>query len=751
MRRISLYLSSLLIFIGLPSSLLKAAHIVGGEITYECLGNDEYEFTMRIYRDCLGGGALFDGIGASVEAATITIFEGNTQYQIISLNNYEVRDIPPDLSNPCLIPPDDVCVEEGIYRFTVTLPKSSQSYTVAYQRCCRNNFITNIIDPGRSGATYFVELTPEAQQFCNSSPVFNEFPPIIICANKPFVFDHSATDKDGDQLVYEFCSPLLGGGVLGSSSATLGLGSSLGGVAPNPDAPPPYEQVAYLTPTYTAFSPLAGDPVVSIHPVTGQITGMPQIQGQFVVGICVREYRDGVLLSTVQRDFQFNVEDCDPTVFADIKEDEIIDDKEFVVIVCGADEAVIENESRIQDFIKEHRWEFDIDGTTETIYSWDAPLVFPDTGTYVGQLFLNPGLDCGDTATIYVNVFPEIVSDYEYSYDTCVAGPVSFTDQSYSGSGFLTDWQWEFGDGNSSPERNPQHLFATPGTKDIALIVRDTNNCRDTLINEIYWVPAPAEVIVEPSTFLGCEPANIFFNNLSSPIDSTYTILWDLGDGNTSSAISPTHIYEEPGIYTVTVDITSPIGCYIGDEYPNWITVRESPIAGFSFIPDRPSNLQPTVDFTDESQLAVKWDWDFSGEAISTNQNPTYTFPDTGYQEIIQIVTHENGCQDTMIQRVDVEPIIKYFLPNAFTPNNDSQNDIFHPVGFFVGMTNYTMNIWNRWGENVFQTNDPNEGWNGRKNNVGRDSPSGVYVVTVSFVGPRGQPTTLKGFATLIR
>ena len=91
------------------------------------------------------------------------------------------------------------------------------------------------------------------------------------------------------------------------------------------------------------------------------------------------------------------------------------------------------------------------------------------------------------------------------------------------------------------------------------------------------------------------------------------------------------------------------------------------------------------------------------------------------------------------------------FLPNAFTPNSDNKNDFFKALDFFDGMQNFRLSIWNRWGELIFETTDPNDGWNGRKNNTGQLSPNGVYVCLVSYTGPRGNNFEVKGFATLIK
>ena len=126
--------------------------------------------------------------------------------------NPVIENIPIAESNPCIVPPSGICVESGVYTWTDNLPVINESYTLSYQRCCRNNTISNLINPGDVGSTYTIEITPSAQASCNSSPVFENLPPIVICSNQELEFDFSATDSDGDILVYSLCTPLVGGG-----------------------------------------------------------------------------------------------------------------------------------------------------------------------------------------------------------------------------------------------------------------------------------------------------------------------------------------------------------------------------------------------------------------------------------------------------------------------------------------------------------------------------------------------------------
>lgn len=740
----------------------EARHIIGGEITYECLGDQNgvrrYRFTMRVYRDCFSGGAPFDGQtggGANIAVYRCGVNQncGNfTQFNALASLEAPLREVrsvaPPNF--PCLELPRNVCVEEGLYEFELSLPIVDESYHIVYQRCCRNETITNITAPGDAGATYSVEITPAAQNLCNNSPTFDQFPPTVICVGQPLEFDHSATDSDGDQLVYSFCSPQLGGGRFGTPE-NPGDPNACNGVVPSPPCPPPFGEVRFVAPTYTFSRPLGGSPQVTINTNSGLITGTPDRLGQFVVGVCVQEFRDGVLLSELKRDFQFNVTNCQPTVIADIQKDSIIGGKQYLVNSCGNNTITFINESFQRQFIDRYSWQFEIDGSTQTFSTWDATVTFPDTGRYQGRLVLNPNTQCGDTANIFVNIFPEITADFEFEYDTCVAEAVAFTDLSTSDAGDIIRWNWQFGDGNNSGQQNPQHEYEIPNTFPVTLTATDINRCSDQETKNLRYFPVPGLIVVSPSEFIGCIPADIFFDNLSTPIDETYDIRWDFGDGGTGTDISPTHKYDQTGTFTVSLEITSPIGCKTDTVFNDLITILPSPDADFTFFPEELSNLDPTASFTDLSQNVLRWQWNMGDIATLTEQNPTFTFPDTGRQAIQLIVTHPSGCQDSITKFIDIIPDVRYFLPNAFTPNSDGSNDFYRGTGVLTGVQNFSFSIWNRWGEQVFETSDPEEAWNGRKDNQGQDLPNGVYVCIVTFTGPRGEQYEFQEFATLIR
>ncbi len=729
-----------------------ARHIVGGEIYYDCLGpgsvtdSRNYQMFMKIYRDCASNGADFDNparIGVYSYVNGVYTFE-----RLLQVNHGVVTRLQ---AGGNLILPPNVCVEETSYRITLSnLPIIEGSYIVSWQRCCRNNTITNILAPNDTGATYTIEVTEEAQRSCNSGPRFNNFPPIGICVNDPLQFDHSASDSEGDEIVYEFCAPLKGGGPLGVDNPTQQ--NLCDGITPNPmNCLPPYQNVVFKAPDYSAANPLGLVSPIFINPVTGIITGTPGVTGQFVVGVCVKEYRAGVLLSVLRRDFQFNVLNCSKAVTASIQSDAIINGEEFVVNSCGNNTITFENNSEIEEFIETYRWSFDINGTIVESDVRHATYTFPGIGSYKGSLIINEGLNCGDTAYININVFPSIEADFTFDYDTCVAGPVNFQDLSTTGASAITAWDWDFGDSNSSDVRNPNHLYEVPGDHPVELIVEDTNECKDTSIQTVNYFPVPPLLLVKPSKFSACVPEEITFTNLSTPIDNTYDINWDFGDGGVSGVINPTHEFTEPGVFTVKLNITSPIGCFISDVFPNLITMLESPTADFSYSPDELNSISSSTSFSDHSSGGTGWFWNFGDEAKSFAQNPSYTFLDTGVYEVMQVVFHPNGCTDTMTQIIDVEPIVQFFLPNAFTPNHDGKNEVYKPKGLSEGVEFYTLGIWTRWGDKVFETTNPDEGWNGKRNNHGQDLPVGVYMCVLQYKDARNRPFELREFVTLVR
>ncbi|MFN5619874.1 MAG: hypothetical protein ACK478_01095, partial [Flavobacteriales bacterium] len=262
---------------------LRAGHNIGGEIIYTYLGNNQYEVSLFVYKNCEPDMTGFDDLLA------LGIFEtvGGDFYDSVEIPFVEsqVEQLTGDLTNPCNIVPPTLCIEKATYSITLTLPPLAGGYTIAYQRCCRANGIENLAF-NQQGMT-LVATIPDVTALGgnNSSARFSELPPLTLCLNSEFLFDHSATDPDGDELTYSFCNPYSG--------------ASADDPAPSPPNGPPFNSVSWAG-GFNANDPITSMGGFTIDPVTGYFTGTPTALGNYVVGVCVSEYRDGVLINTVR-------------------------------------------------------------------------------------------------------------------------------------------------------------------------------------------------------------------------------------------------------------------------------------------------------------------------------------------------------------------------------------------------------------------------------------------------------------------
>lgn len=363
-----------------------AAHIIGGDVIYRCESVNEVEKTttfrisFTMYRDVLGGGANYD-LNAQFGVYRTSPNSPNWFFvQSIVSNPTNIGNIP--LNDPCVSVPPNIRVERGSYHFNVTIPWDGNRYQITYQRCCRNNTINNIINPASTGAVFTIELEPEAIKNCNNSPSFKKFPPIIVCNNRPLNFDHGAIDMEADSVVFEFCTPLSSGG--------MEPGDDCNAIVPAPfKCPPPYQEVAYLPP-FSSQTPMGGNPVVQIDPVSGIITGTPNLSGQYVVGICMKEYRNGKLYTTTRRDFQFNVLDCIGITFNENYE------------LCDNDSLVInevvytEAGTFTQNFITESGCDsivvLNIQEIPSSVTERDATICAPETYDFLGEILTTSGM-----------------------------------------------------------------------------------------------------------------------------------------------------------------------------------------------------------------------------------------------------------------------------------------------------------------------------------------------------------------------
>jgi PKD repeat protein len=301
-------------------------------------------------------------------------------------------------------------------------------------------------------------------------------------------------------------------------------------------------------------------------------------------------------------------------------------------------------------------WDFD-DGNVSSAYS--PTHTFTTSGTYTVQLFANDG--CGyDTASVVITVNPSPVVAFNSSPDSvCINDLFTFQNQSVG----LASSTWAFGDGDSSFLTNPTHAYIASGTYIVTLTgVSQTNGCTASVSHPIVVSTNPvAAFTMNPDS--GCVPLTVSFLNNSTNTDFQS---WNFGDGNLSTAVSPTHIYTSAGNYTVTLYVENANGCY--DSLQQTVTVYPLPVADFSYATTNPCVQPMDVTFTNNSTGALSYEWFFGDGQTSALTNPQHSYADDGIYDVELVATNLYGCTDTFSVQIQ-----SYLMAAAsFTLPNDS-------------------------------------------------------------------------------
>lgn len=501
---------SLLLFIFLTCTFfsVRASHIIGGEMYYKYLGkdgsNNRYEVTLKLFRVCETGGQ----IAPMPTAVYFSIFSKDDNSRVsqtqFGRSGFEVKQL--GTVDPCIVNPPRVCFEIGLFVGIVSVPENNLGYTVAFQSCCRDEFMVNIqvILPSNggttgTGATYFTELPGRSfSEIGNSSPVFAKDEAVLVCAGKNFSYDFSATDADGDRLEYEFCNAYTGG------QTTPGNG------VPPPATSPPYQSVDYIR-GFTATQPLGPD--AKIDPVTGIISGKAPAAGKYVVTVCVKEFRGNKLLGIHRKDFHINITTCTKLVEAAMP-DKYAD--------CSGLTVTFINNSTPG---KTYDWDFG-DGTTlQTTSTNPIPHTYASEGTYFAKLYVDKSSNCGDSALATVYVYPLLSPSFNVT-GLCATKPTSFINGSNTSNprDLIAYYRWDFGDpgtlGDTSNNRNPQYQYPGPGTYTAKLLMRTQLGCERTISSDITIYDKPP-LTVTSDTVLCIK--NSLQLKAESPINGTYS------------------------------------------------------------------------------------------------------------------------------------------------------------------------------------------------------------------------------------
>lgn len=454
-----------LFLLGVSSSLF-ASHITGGEMTYTYLGpgsapnTKKYTITLKLFRDSHTTGA------AMPTEVYIGLFDNDTDLQFPSANRPFIVNrmsesvVPVSSFPPCLTNAPDLDYTVGSYSLVIDLPDNEEGYTATYQTCCRVNPLENVYNAdgnGGTGSTYSCLIPPVD----DSSPVFASTVDLL-CKDRDFTLNFSASDKDGDELVYSFVPAYDGGAARNANNI-------------NP-APSPYRSVSYIN-GYSAISPLGS--LVTLNSKTGIISGVAPDTGQYVISVAVKSYKDGKFVGEHRKDLIVTIGDCD---FAGAQ----LNPKP---VSCDGFSVSFRNDNT-SALNKTFLWDFGDpnSGALNTSTEATPTHVFSDTGVYVYKLIVNNGDPCSDERTQTIKVYPGFNPGF-VTAGRCKTAPIRFTDTSKTKYGVIDLWSWDFGDPAATNDisniKSPAYTYPQSGDYNVTFNVSSSKGCSGTVIKTV--------------------------------------------------------------------------------------------------------------------------------------------------------------------------------------------------------------------------------------------------------------------------
>ena len=374
-----------------------------------------------------------------------------------------------------------------------------------------------------------------------------------------------------------------------------------------------------------------------------------------------------------------------------------------------------------------------------------ANATIADNGTYT--VTVKDAQGCSNSGFVSVTVYTLPIVTATGSSSVCLSstGTLTATGASNYVWNPATDLNTTFGN----------QVLITPTsllTHTYTILGQNSAGCINTTTISVSVVGSPI-VNIMPDTVTGCAPLCITYTAISNPTASKYS--WSFGNGKTANLLPPNDTvstcYKIAGNYIPRLTLTDINGCV--NTTVASVIVYPIPTPEFGYTPSQVNIFAPMVQFINQSTglNIINYIWNFGdGSASSNFNNPSYTYSDTGTYYVTLKAYTLNGCSASVTQALIVEPDYTFYVPNAFTPNGDGKNDIFKAQGDAI--ISFKMNIFDRWGNNVFTTTDIDSGWDGRPHNKGNEiAKEDVYVWKIDLTNAFHQGKSYSGTVTLLR
>jgi gliding motility-associated-like protein len=425
--------------------------------------------------------------------------------------------------------------------------------------------------------------------------------------------------------------------------------------------------------------------------------------------------------------------DTSATIIFKVVNDVVMDFSYDLAPACDQDTIRFTNLSEAGSYW----WNF-ADGSTPDDTTVNPTHIYQNQNEYGVRLTVKNLDGCIDSIIKFVDTRHPLISAFTMSDDSLCqtdGTPVEFTDVS---TGYRAGWHWDFGDGGTSTAQNPTHVYTLAGTHQVRLVINDTIVCYDTAFKNIYVDSLPFIHLVTDKHAI-CEGDEV--NYTLDYLHPALSVNWDFGDGvHWMQTEGTTHSYDKAGTYWVTATASYPV-C-------DAAVIRDSiVVSGYPVVYLGPDSVMcldgPSItlaDLNNNGNPAVKWVWSTGATTSSIK---------VVHPGIYSITATEKDCSTT--DQVVVNKDCYTDIPNAFTPNGDGENDYFYPRQLLAkGVTGFTMTVFNRWGQKVFETgNSDGRGWDGKFNE--KEQPVGVYIYQIHVIMKNGRTEDYNGNVTLIR
>jgi len=333
--------------------------------------------------------------------------------------------------------------------------------------------------------------------------------------------------------------------------------------------------------------------------------------------------------------------------------------------------------------------------------------------------------------------------------EVCLGESTNFTDFSLPGYGSITNWSWDFSDSNASSNQNNTHTYTGPGIYDVELIVTTNIGCRDTVVKPVNVYELPNAAFFYD---INCSAGQITIDFTDSSYSANDTInywFYDFGGQGNAAAQHPTQLFVGSGNFIISQIVSTTHGCV--DTIVEVINIPERPEAGFYYNTSNGQNIGAEFTFIDTSLNAINYYWTFGDNNTSTNQDPSNIYWSNGTYVVTQYVTGTLGCEDSTSVLITINTVtneINTLIPNAISPNGDGKNDVWKLEFVSLLYPEARVEIYNRWGQQLFSSQGYSSPWDGTYNN--ELVPDGTYYYVIDLNDPN-EPEPFKGAILVLK